>query len=191
MGTTTRRGRRGMLAVLAAGVAAVSGCVPGPLDESSRRYGYLTARLDASLPGGGAPERSLLDRTRTVVADRLVDTGLLGVRVAVDSDRTLLATVLARPAADRDQQTRLLARLTAPGRFQVRRVLASTVDTPSESSPTGSSGPAATASPPAVAPPTTPPELDQVVTKLGAAYEFARRLPAPDPRRPLGAADRA
>ncbi|MEN3613786.1 hypothetical protein AAH979_30075 [Plantactinospora sp. ZYX-F-223] len=111
-----------------------------------------------------------LERTRRALAGRAEAAGLADPSVQRSGDRRIVVRV-----AGAHQEEKLRA-LVAVGELEFRRVLATTTQRPDAS---------AAGTPPVPGPQTAPPpSRDQVITKLGRAYEVAQSLvrdrPAPE-----------
>ncbi|GAA3725524.1 hypothetical protein GCM10022225_03030 [Plantactinospora mayteni] len=128
--------------------------------------GSTTITVEAVGPAGTVPDESAIERTSRMLADRAEAAGLADPSVKRSGDRQIVVRV-----AGVDQEDELRA-LVAVGDLRFRRVLATTPD------PDGG----AAATPATPAPPGTPsPSREQVIAKLGRAYEVAQSLTRDQP----------
>ncbi|MBE1491436.1 SecDF P1 head subdomain-containing protein [Plantactinospora soyae] len=132
--------------------------------------GSTTITVEAVGRGGTVPDAAALERTRRMLADRAEAAGLDDPSVTRSGDRRIVVRV---SAANQDESLRALV---AVGELRFRQVIA-TIATPPATGATGT---------PSSPPPETgpPPTLEQVIAKLGPAYEvaqsFARSLSPPE-----------
>ncbi|MFY1690812.1 SecDF P1 head subdomain-containing protein [Plantactinospora sp. WMMB782] len=180
-GTVPGKRRKLGLGLVAAGLAVVVLCCAGAVTLAfvardqfrSGPPGSTTIRLEAVGPAGAVPDEAAIDRAVQMLDDRARAAGLTEPSVQRAGSRQIVVRV-----AGVGQEEQLRA-LVAVGDLRFRRVLASTPE-----SDAGTTG-APTRPTPGDVP---PPSRDQVIAKLGPAYQvaesLARKLPAstrPDP----------
>ncbi|MEO3924955.1 hypothetical protein ABGB07_13985 [Micromonosporaceae bacterium B7E4] len=152
-----------LVVLCGAGIALLTVVVRDRILDVPR--GSTTITVEAVAPAAD----DALERTRQALADRAEAAGLADPSVRRSGDRRIVVRV-----AGAHQEEKLRA-LVAVGELEFRRVLATTTQPPDPSAP---------GTPPPGPPTAPPPSRDQVITKLGRAYEVAQSLvrdrPAPE-----------
>ncbi|MDG4785681.1 hypothetical protein O7626_07005 [Micromonospora sp. WMMD1102] len=180
-GTVPGKRRKLGLGIVAAGLAVAVLCCAGAVTlafVARDRFrpgppGSTTIRLEAVGPAGAALDEAAIDRAAQMLGDRVRAAGLTKPSVQRAGSRQIVVRV-----AGTGQEEQLRA-LVAVGDLRFRRVLASMPE-----SDAGATG-APTRPTPGDVP---PPSRDQVIAKLGPAYQVAASLaralpvsPQPDP----------